>query len=95
MHTEVRLRSRLLTNVRRAASYPEASGAAARSGSVAKFVRGRAKAAVDGRVGWSGRFDLEPGFEKLRGLGQGGRAEAEGSLDDAGLPANVAGDVEG
>jgi hypothetical protein len=50
---------------------------------------------IDRRVGWSSRFELEPLVEKLRCLGQGGRAEAESSLDDAGLPANVAGDVKG
>ncbi len=67
----------------------------ASKGTVAKRGRGRAKAAVDRRVGWSSRFELKPLVEKLRCLGQGGRAEAEGSLDDAGLPVNVAGDVEG
>ena len=67
----------------------------AQAGTVAKHGRGRAKVAIDRRVGWSGRFELEPLIEKLRCLGQGGRAEAEGSLDDAGLPTNVAGDVKG
>jgi hypothetical protein len=42
--------------------------------------------AVDRRVGSSSCFELEPLVEKLRCLGQGGRAEAEGALDDAGLP---------
>ena len=64
-------------------------------GTVAKRGRGRAKVAIDRRVGWSSRFALELLVEKLRCLGQGGRAEAEGSLDDAGLPTNVAGDVKG
>jgi hypothetical protein len=49
----------------------------------------------DRRVGWSSRFELEPLVEKLRCLGQGERPEAEGSLDDAGLAANVAGEIEG
>ena len=67
------------------------------TGTVAKRGRGRTKVAIDidRRVGWSSRFDLEPLVEKLRCLGQGRRAEAEGSLYDAGLPANIAGDVEG
>ena len=54
-----------------------------------------AKVGVDRRVGLSGGLDPERGVEKLDHLGQGRDAEAEGTLDDAGLAANIAGDVEG
>jgi len=54
-----------------------------------------AKAAVDRRVGLSGGLNPERGVEKLDHLGQGRGAEVEGTLDDAGLAANIAGYVEG
>jgi hypothetical protein len=40
-------------------------------------------------------LDLERSVEKLDHFGQGRGAEAEGALDDAGLPENIADDVEG
>ena len=57
-----------------------------------KVVKG-AKAAVDRRVGFSGRFDLELGVENPGRLGQGRGAEAEGAPDDAGFAAGIAGNT--
>ncbi len=45
--------------------------------------------------GWSIRFKLEPLVEKLHQLAQCRPAKSKGALDNAGLAADVAGDVEG